>query len=113
MLSLPKRPRRRLLGQEVRFKQASRPGLCPGEYKPVKRCMKQVFYNCMTSEAATSAIHIAKANGRVKTQYLRRDAMIVKSSLAAKCQVHDALLAEKRAYGLRNASVNSEVCGKI
>ena len=54
------------MGQEVRFKQASRPGLCSSEYKPVKRCMKQVFYNCMTSEAATSAIHIAKANGGVK-----------------------------------------------
>ena len=71
------------MGQEVRFKQASRPGLCPGEYKPVKRGVKQVFYNRMASEAATSAIHIAKANGRVKAQYLRRDAVIVKSSLAA------------------------------
>ena len=83
MLSLPKRPRRRLLGQEMRFKQASRPGLCPGEYKPVKRCVKQVFYNRMTSEAATSAIHSAKANGRVKTQNMRWDAVIEKSSLAA------------------------------
>ena len=83
MLSLPKRPRRRLLGQEVRYKQASRSGLCPSEYEPVKWCVKQVFYNCMISEAATSAIHIAKANGRVKTQNLRWDAVIVKSSLAA------------------------------
>gem|GEM_PF-6869792 len=51
------------MGQEVRFKEASRPRLCPSEYKPVKRCVKQVFYNCMTSEAATSAIYIVKANG--------------------------------------------------
>ena len=71
------------MSQEVRFEQASRPGLCPGEYKPVKRGVKQVFYNRMISEAATSAIHIAKANGRVKTQNLRWDAVIVKSSLAA------------------------------
>ena len=38
------------MGQEVRFKQASRSGLCPSEYEPVKWCVKQVFYNRILPE---------------------------------------------------------------